>query len=135
MTPTRKCTIWGLILLILVIWTYSPILFPATVEGDEDGFTSMYSPDRKYKVALIEPGLYTPWAFWQALTNECIMFVRLYDNTTGELLGQSSWFNYMDCFDWGGIFIWPYELGPDSNVFRMGYPSFGPHSGVLIEIE
>ena len=120
--------------MILVIWTFSPILFPDTIEGKKGGFTSIYSPDLKYKVALIKPGLYRPWAFWQALTNDCIMFIRLYDNRTGELLGQSSWFNYMDCFAWEGVIIWPYELDPNDNEFMMGNPEGGAHRGVAFKI-
>ena len=56
------------------------------------------------------------------------------NNKTEKLLGHSSWFNYMDCFEWEGIIIWPYTFGSTNNEFIMGYPGGGAHKGTAIEI-
>ena len=122
-------------LVSFAIWLISPVLFPQGLSVIESGLPVLYSPDQKYRLERFQPGLYTPWSIWQSLGNDCVMFMRLYDNKTGQLLGQSNWFAYTNCHDLLGMLIWPGELPDEPNLFSIGDPSDAAFRGAQILIK
>ena len=135
MTLKRKAAIWLLISLILGVWVISPILFPQYPPDSPHGLRTLYSPDGKYRVERLRPGLYTPWSAWQNLTHECVMFLRLYDHRRNTYLGSTSWFGYTACYDPMSMIHWPDNTWPGANNFSVGDSTNGTYNGADINLE
>lgn len=125
----RSITAW---LILLFLWNISPALI--TQEAPGKGLF-IYSPDRKYKIQVLKPGPWTPWVLWQYLSHDCVMFIRLYNNKTGEMIGQTSWFNFMECYDLLGTIIWPGQLKPANEYFSIGDRAQGFYWGADIAVD
>lgn len=125
----RRALLW---LCVLSIWGISPVLVTQEAIGNGRFF---YSPDGKYKIQALTPGPWTPWALWQLLRYDCVMFIKLYDHKTGELLGQSSWFRFINCHDLWGMVIWPGELRSNNRFFSIGDPEVSAYMGARINIQ